>query len=68
MKRLIPLAALLLLAACDSNDPHDICDAALQGALLADNRSVHSRCVTDVWLAQHKAGYEAARKYRELPR
>lgn len=68
LNRKLMLIPLLLLAACDSNDPHDICEAALQGALVSDNRSIHNHCVTDVWLAQHKAGYDAARKYRELPR
>ncbi len=70
MRRLIPFVALLALTGCgDSNDPLNICDAALQGALLGINYADRERsCQIDVWTAQHSAGYRAAQKYRELPR
>ena len=69
MRKIVVLALLAVgLAACDANRSWDICEAAMDGAVVQNRQQVFENCLDDVTLAGRNAEHEAAQKYRNLPR
>jgi hypothetical protein len=67
MRKFLILVPLALLAACSSDIRYTACDAALTGK--ADpTGDLHAQCRKDTFGAAHLAAYDAAKKYRDMPR